>query len=179
MKPFATAFRVLGFAAIMSTTITQASFVQTADPVDTHSWAVGLQWSDAKAISQMEAFTVSGDPFEMPGFSNFSDGSWVNVPDTSSHILAVGNPDTYLSFNMNFLNSDKTVTFDIWGYLGSTVQGGDRFVYDQGNLISITDLSLNLAPIPVPEPTTVLAGILALLPFGASAIRIVRKNRTA
>jgi len=30
----------------------------------------------------------------------------------------------------------------------------------------------------VPEPTTILAGALMLLPFAASALRIVRKNRT-
>jgi hypothetical protein len=29
----------------------------------------------------------------------------------------------------------------------------------------------------VPEPTTIIAGALLLLPFGASALRIVRKNR--
>ena len=31
----------------------------------------------------------------------------------------------------------------------------------------------------VPEPTTVIAGSLLLLPFAASALRILRKNRTA
>jgi hypothetical protein len=31
----------------------------------------------------------------------------------------------------------------------------------------------------VPEPTTVIAGALLLLPFGASTLRILRKNRTA
>ena len=31
----------------------------------------------------------------------------------------------------------------------------------------------------VPEPTTMIAGALLLLPFGASTIRILRKNRTA
>jgi len=31
----------------------------------------------------------------------------------------------------------------------------------------------------VPEPTTVLAGVLLLLPFGASTLRILRKNRKA
>ena len=31
----------------------------------------------------------------------------------------------------------------------------------------------------VPEPTTMLAGALLLLPFGASTIRFIRKNRTA
>jgi hypothetical protein len=31
----------------------------------------------------------------------------------------------------------------------------------------------------VPEPTTVIAGALLLLPFGASTLRMLRKNRTA
>jgi hypothetical protein len=36
-----------------------------------------------------------------------------------------------------------------------------------------------LAIVPVPEPTTVIAGALLLLPFGASALRILRKKQTA
>jgi hypothetical protein len=32
---------------------------------------------------------------------------------------------------------------------------------------------------PVPEPTTMIAGALLLLPFGASTLRFFRKNRTA
>jgi hypothetical protein len=32
---------------------------------------------------------------------------------------------------------------------------------------------------PVPEPSTIIAGVLLLLPFGASTIRFVRKNRIA
>jgi hypothetical protein len=31
----------------------------------------------------------------------------------------------------------------------------------------------------VPEPTTMIAGALLLLPFGASTLRILRKTRTA
>jgi len=33
--------------------------------------------------------------------------------------------------------------------------------------------------IPVPEPSTIFAGALMLLPFGASTLRILRKQRTA
>jgi hypothetical protein len=33
--------------------------------------------------------------------------------------------------------------------------------------------------VPVPEPTTIMSGMLLLLPFGASTLRIVRKNRAA
>jgi hypothetical protein len=36
-----------------------------------------------------------------------------------------------------------------------------------------------VAPVPVPEPTTMVAGALLLLPFGASTLRILRKNRAA
>ena len=34
-------------------------------------------------------------------------------------------------------------------------------------------------PVIVPEPTTVMTGALLLLPFGVSALRLLRKNRTA
>lgn len=33
--------------------------------------------------------------------------------------------------------------------------------------------------VPVPEPSTIIAGALALLPFGASALRMLRKSRKA
>jgi len=39
------------------------------------------------------------------------------------------------------------------------------------------DLIWNITP--VPEPTTIVAGALLLLPFGASTIRFMRKNRAA
>jgi hypothetical protein len=36
-----------------------------------------------------------------------------------------------------------------------------------------------LSPVPVPEPMTMIAGALLLLPFAASTLRMVRKNRRA
>jgi len=39
----------------------------------------------------------------------------------------------------------------------------------------IGDVSLT----PVPEPTTIISGVLMLLPFGASTLRILRRNRAA
>ena len=32
---------------------------------------------------------------------------------------------------------------------------------------------------PVPEPTTIVAGAMLLLPFGMSTLRMLRKSRTA
>jgi hypothetical protein len=43
------------------------------------------------------------------------------------------------------------------------------------NVIDLDNVSLTA----VPEPTTMIAGALLLLPFGASTIRIVRRNRMA
>ena len=42
-----------------------------------------------------------------------------------------------------------------------------------------SDVNVQVFGTPVPEPTTMLAGALLLLPFGASTLRILRKTRTA
>jgi hypothetical protein len=44
-----------------------------------------------------------------------------------------------------------------------------------GNDFAVDDISLTA----VPEPATTIAGALLLLPFAASTLRFVRKNRTA
>ena len=36
-----------------------------------------------------------------------------------------------------------------------------------------------LTTMPVPEPTTMVAGVLLLLPFGASTVRMLRRSRSA
>jgi len=41
------------------------------------------------------------------------------------------------------------------------------------------DVNADFLFTPVPEPTTMLAGALLLLPFGASTFRILRRSRTA
>jgi len=49
-----------------------------------------------------------------------------------------------------------------------------------GNVIPDRDFQEFLVGItPIPEPTTLIAGALLLLPFGASTMRFIRKNRTA
>ncbi len=46
------------------------------------------------------------------------------------------------------------------------------------NLMAITGVNQDFL-VPVPEPTTMIAGALLLLPFGVSTLRILRKNRVA
>ena len=51
----------------------------------------------------------------------------------------------------------------------------DLNILASGNDFALDDMSLTV----VPEPTTMIAGALLLLPFGASAMRFYRKSRTA
>jgi len=61
------------------------------------------------------------------------------------------------------------------------------FIWGTGSAIdgvngpwSATYPGATLVPVPaVPEPTTMIAGALLLLPFGASTLRILRKRQTA
>ena len=78
-----------------------------------------------------------------------------------------------------------------WDYIGTSFTGGGTY----GDILvvltgmtgwefangSIQDTySQNVQVLAaVPEPTTMVAGALLLLPFGASTLRILRKNRTA
>ena len=66
------------------------------------------------------------------------------------------------------------------GYLNTTLASpaGDY----AGSMLKPVNSSMQeliLTPVPVPEPTTIVAGALLLLPFGASTLRFLRKNRTA
>jgi hypothetical protein len=45
--------------------------------------------------------------------------------------------------------------------------------------VNAVRIQLDQSPSPVPEPSTYLAGALALLPFGASALRSLRKRQLA
>jgi hypothetical protein len=86
-------------------------------------------------------------------------------------------------------NSDNSSTYGSWNTpvdLGTLIAGTkytvDLDVYNipQGNgnpTGARVEFSGNVSV--VPEPTTMLAGALLLLPFGASTIRILRRNRAA
>jgi len=84
---------------------------------------------------------------------------------------------------------DHMVTFAVSGYLATagvagsytTFTGGPHYVIafeDSANGdYDFNDLVVEVSGVtPVPEPTTMLAGALLLLPFGASTLRILRKN---
>jgi len=87
----------------------------------------------------------------------------------------------------NFLSDGSTVGFT-WStdlltgdsstvIIDSALQGfsvATASLQDGGQATALT-----AAAVPVPESTTILAGVLLLLPLGASTLRILRRNRMA
>jgi hypothetical protein len=72
-------------------------------------------------------------------------------------------------------NSWETFNFEFTAISANTVvtfQGVDA---DNQKYIGLDNVVVSA----VPEPTTMIAGALLLLPFGASTLRILRKKRTA
>lgn len=61
---------------------------------------------------------------------------------------------------------------------GGFIQTGNELHVLEGQTAT-ADLTGTITTAAVPEPSTMVAGGLLLLPFGASAWRILRKNRTA
>ena len=86
---------------------------------------------------------------------------------------------------------DRMVTFLITGYMSDPGNADNQFVnftdgphyviaFEDGSDFDFNDLVVEVKGVaPVPEPTTMIAGALLLLPFGASTLRILRRNRTA
>jgi hypothetical protein len=70
-----------------------------------------------------------------------------------------------------------------WGYAdgGSGVDGFDYGDADWNDVVLPSyGASINVSAVSaVPEPTTMIAGALLLLPFGASTLRVLRKRQTA
>jgi hypothetical protein len=126
---------------------------------------------------------VSGS--QVQSFSGVAPANSV-LQGIGSIISVSGSADTSLAANLDYFTGTGFVAF-----------------YGDGacNLVSSDPSSLNYVPlyptgylwdayaqiiytynepsVVVPEPTTMIAGALLLLPFGASTLRILRKNRTA
>ena len=64
------------------------------------------------------------------------------------------------------------------GGIGAIENANGSFTWAPGAPL-VNNVYNGLSDVPVPEPTTVIAGALLLLPFGASTLRMLRRNRVA
>jgi len=90
---------------------------------------------------------------------------WVDPVYASS-----GTPDATLTQSGSGLSSSVSS----FGFRSANLDAGDKVYYD---MLRIGDTWADV--VPVPESTTMIAGALLLLPFAASTLRILRKNRIA
>jgi hypothetical protein len=116
--------------------------------------------------------------FDAPRTMSFVGGSDGSLANTG--LLRVNYWNDYLS-----LDAGSTVSFIVQGYkvdvtpLGLAEVGGSDF--DGGNPWAQPnrDVMARFDVTAVPEPTTMIAGALLLLPFGASTLRMLRKRQAA
>jgi hypothetical protein len=117
---------------------------------------------------------------------------WVGTASTYKAVLySLGGTPLTSSSTMHAFSPDFSASLGTWGdtlsqFDAITIGGvalGDMTVYWVGLEIGEGGsgaASANIESITVvPEPTTMIAGALLLLPFGASTVRLLRKNRTA
>ena len=118
---------------------------------------------------------------------------WVGTGSTYKAVLySLGGTPLTSSSTMHAFYPDFSSSLGTWGdtlsqFDAITIGGvalGDMTVYWVGLEIGdggpAAPASANIGSITVvPEPTTMIAGALLLLPFGASTLRMLRKTRTA
>jgi hypothetical protein len=119
------------------------------------------------AALQLAIWEVLYQPYDSTkahGGYDVTSGGYSGFKVTSGNDAVLTLANSYLWGQYNTADYNLTTTF--WNAV--TQNGAVRCSQD---LIGPTA--------PVPEPTTILAGALLLLPFGASTIRKMRRNRTA
>ncbi|MGA2801073.1 MAG: choice-of-anchor C family protein [Verrucomicrobiota bacterium] len=171
---------------------TMGGWTVTAGSVD----LIGNYWQPAQGSQSvdMAGFYANGT-IQQP-INGLTAGAWYYFTFDMS-----GNPDgppTIKTLDVTFGNTTQVFTFDTTGIshanMGWVLDSGWFQASGSSTVLSFTDASAPLADgsptafgavidnvslNAVPEPTTIIAGALLLLPFGASTLRILRKNRTA
>jgi hypothetical protein len=150
-----------------------------------------------KAEAQVTATDLGGDVFQAvsgsitvnPGSMPFLAGTWTLYQNPNG-INASYSPSGYFIYdNLVLPNADPMNTYPgllfrlaSSGYeVNLYSDGADTYIlYDNhGRHVNGSMTVVDPPSSVVPEPTTMLAGALLLLPFGVSTIRIVRRNRRA
>jgi hypothetical protein len=125
----------------------------------------GAAFIVASSISQVVDVTAAGNyVINFYLATVFNDTAYLNVIVGGTTVAALSFPDytPFTAYSIPFAASagSQTVEFD---FIPS--QNGPEYFDD----VSMTQVA-------VPEPSTMIAGALLLLPFGSSAVRLLRKK---
>jgi len=148
--------------------------------------SVDVTWTDGNngTIDAIEAIIVSGGGVSFDQAATASEAGWTGYLLNSTATFLTGpafnnNQTLTLSFADSTPSSGVVVDFYYW-LAGNSVPA-DSWQYV--NLTGGSEWQSLSSPSPaepaVPEPTTILSGVLMLLPFGASTLRIMRRKQVA
>jgi len=118
-----------------------------------------------------ETLSVSGTPFLFDGvyFASWPNANPAGASEVTVRGLLDGQQEWSITEN---INSSGWTYFDGTG----TTAVDELLIGDGSNSPWLMD-TLSISSPVVPEPTTIISGMLMLLPFGASALRILRKGQ--
>jgi hypothetical protein len=167
----------------------QVNYTLTDWPTAPNSACVGISLGPYIGSMRLSTVYTSGDAY---AFETTSTGlAYVPTTDQSGslRIARVGN--TLSGYYWSAANSAWMLTGSATGYsqnfgvfIGSWITEGIPTTGQVGDIesdlqMSGTLITGNVVPSPVPEPSTMIAGALALLPFGFTALRSLRKRQLA
>jgi len=174
-------------AALACTMSARASYVSDLTVGPGHSWDVS--WTDTSGgtqINGLEAVIVGGgatfDGAVSVGLTGWT-GTLLNSTLSYASGTAAG-ADRTISLSFTDPEPAGGVVVDIFELYNGVVVGSPAQAWQWTDLPNgPPDSSWQYISsgglVPVPEATTMIAGALLLLPFGASTLRILRRNRIA
>jgi len=179
MRKIQLAIITAALATAMSASATLYNIAYTEAP-NSGGTVTASGWLDVNngGVAQSGSLTVAGSA------GNLYDGVYslrtVPPPPSSANgfdydnlvPIAPGNLGISWTLNAYDVNMWNNGTGTAWGPAGTFSLWGVNGSF-QMQTYGATTLT------PVPEPTTMIAGALLLLPFGASTLRMLRKTRTA
>lgn len=155
-------------------TSARASIVitQMSGPVDTGSWTINWVASGG-TFDDIVGTVLAGDQFENSPNPGMVAAGWTSLPgvgpNSSTASISDGSVSALL-FSTTFTGASSDTPAELINFQ----------VYDASVLVGEETLQWNGSEFDaVPEPTTVIAGALLMLPLGVSTLRILRRNRIA
>src|ERR1017187_516981 len=174
------------------------SIITTFSPGTQYNYNLSSTIS-ANGIPPISSYIAAGTAYLYKQFS-LGNGNYAGVANANAVQAAIWylqgdlsgtvdpeNGNNLVGLLTPILNQVQTDTGLTWAQQALNGNGALQVVamnlYDGNNNIHqpqlAIDPNLTFKTIPVPEPTTMIAGALLLLPFGASTLRILRKRQTA